>query len=111
MKNVGLLLVAGALIVSTVVIDRYAPVTERPPVCDDVCKAMEYIEAGRDVPSFIHFPIYMSRFDMEVVEMDDYYQSQLPKNICLGERAVVIADSTTGYKWLTNGYGTRYRVL
>ena len=108
MKNVGLLLVAGALIVSAVVIDRYAPV---PPTCDDVCKAMQYIEAGRSVPEFIHFPIYMSRFDMEVVEMDDHYQSKLPENTCLGKKAVVITDSTTGYKWLTNGYGTRYRVL
>lgn len=110
MKKAGLPLIAGALFILGITIDRFAPVPEGPTICDDVCEAMYYIEAGRNVPEFIYFPIYMSRFDLEVVEIVDRYQSQLPKNICLGKKAVLIMDSTTGYQWLTNGYGTRYRV-
>ena len=112
MKNTGhLWMVLACGFLAIIMIDRFAPVPESPPVCDDVCRAMQYIEAGQDVPGFINFPIYMSRFDMEVVAMNERYQNQLPPNICLGKTAVLISDSVTGYKWLANGRGDSYNVL
>jgi hypothetical protein len=79
--------------------------------CDDACNAIHnYIEFSMDVPSHVFFPLYMSRFDLLVINPDQY-QNQLPVNTCLGEKAVLITDSITGYKWLTNGYGTWYNIM
>jgi len=75
--------------------------------CDDVCRALERIERGDEViDQFIHFPIYMSRFDLKVVNVDHYRRVLPPSGLWEmgadqpGGTALEIRDIKTGYAWL-----------
>lgn len=86
------------------------PYHELPAPPDDVEEAIKLIKAGEIViPHEIFFPIYMSRFELEVVDIKNCYSSLLPI-FRLSDRAVKITDSKTGYAWITNGFSPYLRV-
>lgn len=86
------------------------PYYELPAPPDDVKEALKLIEAGEIViPHEIFFPIYMSRFELEVVDIKNCYSS-LPPVFRLSDRAVKIADSKTGYAWIANGFSPYLRI-
>ena len=72
MKKLHSFLSVCALVILIIIVVEFHPSPGRHPVCDSVCEAIKYIEAGKDIPYDISFPLYMSRFSIEVVKMNDW---------------------------------------